>query len=205
MLQTAARFWLALVLLLSLGVAMSGARAQSPLAVQNPAEQAAYTKALNTKDAGQRAQAMEIFLAWYPNSVLAIDAYEQTMAAWQSAGNPAKADSTATKLLQIDPDNMRALANRAYVGRTRAMSGEPAALTPATGAAERGIAALPKWQRPAAVNDADFVRTKQQMAAIFDGTLGFAALQAKDYAKARAHYLQAVAVDPDNLADVYQL
>ena len=54
--------------------------------------------ALNTKDAAQRAQAMEIFLAWYPNSVLAIDAYEQTMAAWQSAGNPAKADKHGDKI-----------------------------------------------------------------------------------------------------------
>jgi tetratricopeptide (TPR) repeat protein len=205
MLQMAARFRLALMLLLTLVVAASGTRAQSPPAVQNPAEQSAYTKALTTKDATQRAQAMEIFLAWYPNSVLLVDAYEQTMAAWQSASNPAKADATAARLLQIDPDNVRALANRAYVGRTRAMSGEPAALAPAVGAAERGIAALPKWPKPAAVTDGDFVRMKMQMVAIFDGTLGFAALQAKDYAKARTHYLEAVGVDPDNLADVYQL
>ena len=108
MLQMAARFRLALMLLLTLVVAASGTRAQSPPAVQNPAEQSAYTKALTTKDAIQRAQAMEIFLAWYPNSVLLIDAYEQTMAAWQSAGNPAKADATAARLLQIDPDNVRA-------------------------------------------------------------------------------------------------
>ena len=66
MLQMAARVGRALVLLLTLVVAVSGARAQSPPAVQNPAEQAAYTKALNTQDAAQRAQAMEIGLAWYP-------------------------------------------------------------------------------------------------------------------------------------------
>ena len=194
-----------LVLSLTLVVALSYARAQSPPAVQNPAEQANYTKALNIKDPTQRAQALEVFIAWYPGSVLRVDAYEQTMAAWQSAGSPAKADATATRLLQIDPDNVRAFANRAYVGRTRAMSGEPAALAPAVEAAERGIAALPKWSKPAAVSDGDFARTKMQMTAIFDGTLGFAALQAKDYAKARTHYLEAVGIDPDNLADVYQL
>jgi tetratricopeptide (TPR) repeat protein len=199
------RLRLLLILALALGVAASGVRAQAPAAVQNPAEQAAYTNAINIKDPTKRAETLEIFLAWYPNSVLRIDAYEQVMAAWQTAGNPAKADATATKLLQIDPDNVRALANRAYVGRTRAMSGEPAALASAAAAAERGIAAMAKWPKPAAVSDGDFARTKSQMIAIFDGTLGFAALQAKDYAKARTHYLAAVTVDPDNLADVYQL
>jgi tetratricopeptide (TPR) repeat protein len=199
------RLRLLLILALMLGVATSAGRAQSPAAAQNPAEQAAYTNAINIKDPTKRAETLDIFLAWYPNSTLRIDAYEQAMAAWQSAGNPAKADATATKLLQIDPDNMRALANRAYVGRTRAMSGEPAALAPAAAAAERGIAAMAKWPRPATLSDGDFARTKAQMSAIFDGTLGFAALQAKDYAKARTHYLAAVAVDPDNLADVYQL
>jgi tetratricopeptide (TPR) repeat protein len=199
------RLRLLLILALMLGVATSAGRAQSPAAAQNPAEQAAYTNAINIKDPTKRAETLDIFLAWYPNSTLRIDAYEQAMAAWQSAGNPAKADATATKLLQIDPDNMHALANRAYVGRTRAMSGEPAALAPAAAAAERGIAAMAKWPRPATLSDGDFARTKAQMSAIFDGTLGFAALQAKDYARARTHYLSAVTVDPDNLADVYQL
>jgi hypothetical protein len=44
-----------------------------------------------------------------------------------------------------------------------------------------------------------------QMIAVFDGTLGFAALQAKQYDKARERFLRALATDPDNLADVYQL
>ena len=195
-----------LILALALVVATTGVTcAQTAPVVQNPAEQAAYNKALGIKDATQRAQAMEIFLAWYPNSVLRVDAYEQTMAAWQSAGSPAKADATAAKLLQIDPDNVRALANRAYVGRTRAMSGEPDALAPAVEASRRGVAALARWSKPDGISDSDFSRTKMQMFAIFDGTLGFAALQAKDYEKARAYFLEAVGVEPDNLADVYQL
>jgi hypothetical protein len=43
------------------------------------------------------------------------------------------------------------------------------------------------------------------MAAIFHGAAGFAALQAKDYAAARDHYLQSIENDPNNLQDVYQL
>ena len=53
--------------------------------------------ALNTRDAEKRATAMEVFIAWYPASVLRTDAYEQAMAAWHAANQPAKADVIAGK------------------------------------------------------------------------------------------------------------
>lgn len=171
----------------------------------NPAEYKNYLAAVNTQDAAKRAQALEIFLAWYPNSVLRIEAFEQAMAAWQAASNPAKADAIAVRLLQLDPDNVRALANRAYSGRTQAMAGDEKALAPSVDAARRGIAALPKWRKPQQMSEPDFTRLKMQLVAVFDGTLGFAALQAKDYAKARSHFLEAVNVNPTNLPDAYQL
>ncbi|MEK6620208.1 MAG: hypothetical protein AABZ26_04450, partial [Chloroflexota bacterium] len=118
---------------------------------------------------------------------------------------PAKADVMAARLLQVDPDNIRALANSAYAGRTRAAAGDAAALAPAVAAAERGLIVLPKWQKPVSLTDAAFARVKEQMAGVFNGTLGFAALQAKDYDGARRHYRLSVAAEPDNLQDVYQL
>lgn len=191
--------------LLCLG-AEAHAQSQSlPPGMTNPAEYKAYVSAVGTQDAARRAQALEIFLAWYPNSVLRMQAFEQAMAAWQAAGNPAKADAVAVRLLQVDPDNVRALANRAYSGRTQAMTGDDKALAPAVEAAQHGMAALPKWQKPNGMADPDFTRLKMQIVAVFDGTLGFAALRAKDYAKARSHLLEAVSVDPDNLPDTYQL
>ncbi len=63
---------------------------------------------------------------------------------------------------------------------------------------------MPKWQKPALLDDAGFAQLKEQMAGIFNGVLGFAALQAKDYDKAREYYRLAVAADPTNLQDVYQ-
>jgi tetratricopeptide (TPR) repeat protein len=206
--------WLWLVLWLAMSCIGANAYAQSqspsqsqsmPPGMTNPAEYKAYLAAINTQNAEKRAQALEIFLAWYPYSVLRIDAFEQTMAAWQTANNPAKADAVAVRLLQLDPDNVRALANRAYSGRAQAMAGDDKALPTAVTAAQRGIAALPKWQKPAVMAEPDFTRLKMQIVAIFDGTLGFAALQAKDYTKARSHFLEAVTVEPNNLPDTYQL
>lgn len=199
--MTAVKILQAMMLALAFGIAAAMAHAQAPPGV----EATTYVNALAIKDATKRAQALEVFIAWYPYSPLRVEASEQAMTAWQSAGSPDKADAMAVRLLKIDADNLRALANRAYVGRTRAMSGDAAALPVAVAAAERGLATLPKWPKPETLAAADFMRLKSQMAAVFEGALGFAALQAKQYDKAREHYLRAVAVDPDNLPDVYQL
>ena len=194
-------------LLLILCLLLQGAAAQAQTNTLDPiqVQLKTFNDAVTLKDAAKRAQALEIFIAWYPNSTLRIDAYEQLMAAWQNANDPGKADAAAVKLLQIDPDNVRALANRAYVGRARATAGNPAALADAIAAAQHGVVALAKWRKPEAMSEAEFARLKIQVLAIFNGVLGNAALQAKDYANARRYYLGAVSVDPDNLQDVYQL
>lgn len=197
--------WLGLVLSLVLAFAASDISAQTRNSFANPAEYDSYMTALNTRDAAKRATAMEVFVAWYPGSVLKVEALEQAIAAWHAASQPAKADVMAARLLQVDPDNVRALANRAYAGRTRAAAGDAAALAPAVAAAERGLIVLPQWQKPVSLTDAAFARVKEQMAGVFNGTLGFAALQAKDYDGARRYYRLSVAAEPDNLQDVYQL
>lgn len=202
------RLLLSVVAIALAGVATAHAQTTPPPSVpqtENPAEGKSYAAAIDTRDPAKRAQALEIFIAWYPNSILRVAAHEQLMAAWQAAGNPAKADAVAVKLLQIEPDNLRALANRVYVGRTRVASGDTAALQPAVAAAERGLAVLSRWQRPQEVDERAFMRLKFQYIAVFNGMLGYAALQQKDYARARRLLADAVAVDPENLQDVYQL
>jgi len=200
----AALRWLVLILLLASTTIGRPTIAQGTPA-PNAAEHGAYSAALNTKDPTKRAQAMEVFVAWYPNSPLRTAAYEQAMAAWQVANNPTKADAVAARLLQIEPDNVRALANRVYVGRSRVGAGDASVLSATSLAAERGLAALAKWPKPESLDDVDFTRLKQQTAAIFNGALGYAALVAKEYGKAKAYYLHAVTADPDSLQDVYQL
>lgn len=197
--------WIVLVLSLALAAANFDAAGQSRGGVGNPVEFDSYKSALATSDPARRATAMEVFAAWYPSSPLRNDAYEQAMAAWTAAGQQAKADVIAGKLLQIDPDNVHALANRVYAGRSRTTPGDAAATALMIATAERGLAALPKWQKPVSLDEAGFARTKERMSAVFNGALGFAALQARDYDKARRYFREAVAAEPDNLQDVYQL
>lgn len=196
--------WVVLVLLLALAAQSSIATAQTRSSFANPAEYDAYQAALNMRDASKRATAMEVFVAWYPASILRNEALEHAMAAWTAAREPAKADFIAGRLLQLDADNVHALAHRVYAGRTLAQ-GDKAAIVSMVASAERGLAALPRWQKPASLDDAAFARSKEQLSAVFNGALGFAALQAKDYDKARRYYRESVAAEPDNLQDVYQL
>ncbi len=193
------------VAIVSLAVVVAGQVAFAQVPGDPVAQQKAYATILATPDPGKRAEALELFIAFYPNSPLLIRAYEQLMASWQAAKELAKADAVATKLLQIDPGNVRALVNKVYVGRARLASGDVAGLAAVVALAERGIAALPKWQKPDGIIDQDFARLKLQAAAIFDSVLAFAAQQAKDYPKAKRYYLDSVTIDPSNLQDVYQL
>ncbi|MFZ5780377.1 MAG: hypothetical protein ACOY4R_09295 [Pseudomonadota bacterium] len=199
------RRWVVLAMSLMLAAVVPGAMAQNRSSFANPAEYDSYKAALATRDPAKRATALEVFIAWYPGSVVRIDAHEQAIAAWNAAGQPAKADHVAGKLLQLDPDNVRALANRVYVARTKAVQGDRAALAPMVEAARHGLAALDKWQRPANLDDAAFARAREQLSAVFNGALGYAALQAKDYDKARRYFRESVAAEPDSLQDVYQL
>jgi hypothetical protein len=55
------------------------------------------------------------------------------------------------------------------------------------------------------MTDAEFKTMRDQVAKIFYGAAGFAALQSKDFGQARNYYLKAVEIDPTELQDVYQL
>jgi tetratricopeptide (TPR) repeat protein len=180
-------------------------RPAEPKVVKDPAEHNDYLSALNIADPTIKAAAMEAFVAKYPASTARADALEQAMAAYQHAGNTAKVEEAARRLLELKPDNVRALAIVTYLRRGRATQGDAAALAELADGARRGLDALTRWTKPADVSDDAFAAMRKQMTAIFNGALGFATLQEKDYASARRYYQLAFAGDPNNLQDVYQL
>jgi hypothetical protein len=173
--------------------------------IKDPAEYNAYLAALNTQDPAQRAASMDAFIAQYPGSVVKTDALEQAMAAYQQAGDQAKVMSTANRILQVDNGNVRALAIVTALNRAQASRGDAKALAEAGADADKGLKALPGWQKPEGMSDADYEKMRKQMTTIFEGAAGFAALQAKDFAAARDHYLKSVEIEPNNLQDDYQL
>jgi tetratricopeptide (TPR) repeat protein len=171
--------------------------------IKDPAEYNAYITALNTTDPAAKGQAMEAFVAQYPNSIVKIDALEQAMGAYQQAGNQPKVEQVARQILQIEPNNVRALAIVVFIERNQIKD-------PATGAkartdAERCLQALPGWKQPDGVTPAEYEKMKNQMTGICAGTAAFGALQQQDYPNATKFYEQALKVDPNDLANNYQM
>src|ERR1044071_4561959 len=100
------------------GAPAQGSSAQGPV-IKDPAEYNAYVGAIQQQDANAKISGLEAFVTQYPNSVVKKDALEALMGAYQQSANSAKMGETAERLLQVDPNNMRALALLAYTARLK--------------------------------------------------------------------------------------
>jgi tetratricopeptide (TPR) repeat protein len=183
------------------------AQPQQKKEIKDPAEYNAYVGAVQQKDPNAKISGLEAFLTQYPNSVMKEDALEVLMGAYQQASNQAKMLETAQRVLQANPNNLRALALLAYVKRAQAEAGQNAQqnLADAAQYGNKGLEALKTASKPEGMSDADFEKLKTQMGVIFNGAAGIAALQNKDYATAQSDLRNAVQGDPNELRNVYPL
>ena len=114
---------------------------------------------------------------------------EQLLAAYAQANNAPKALEAADRLLQVDPNNIRALALETSLLKTQGDTAtDPAAkqtaYDKASDAANRGL----KATKPAAVADADWAAIQKQVIPYFYSAIGIDALTKKDSAGAIAAY-----------------
>jgi tetratricopeptide (TPR) repeat protein len=188
--------------------AAQAAAAQKPQ-IKDPAEYNAYVNAVQQSDPAARAQGIEAFLQTYPNTVMKEDALVSLMGAYQQAGNLQKTVDTANRVLQADPNNVKALALLAYYYRSLASQGGADAAKNADLAmqyGQKGLDALPNTPKPEGMSDADFTKFHNDLGGIFDGAVGFAALQKKDLALAQKDLREAVEHESQpNIADIYPL
>jgi hypothetical protein len=175
--------------------------------IKDPAEYNAYVGAVQQSDAAAKISGLEAFLSQYPNSVMKEDALELLMGAYQQTNNAAKMNEAAQRLLQANPNNLRALALMAYTKRAAAEANQNPQqnLAEAAQYAERGLQALKTAAKPEGMSDADFEKLKSQMSTIFNGVSGIAALQSKNFPQAEEHLRAAVQGDPNDLRNVYPL
>ena len=179
--------------------------------IKDPAEYNAYITALNTTDPAAKAQAMEAFVAQYPNSVVKMDALEQAMAAYQQlAGQPGpnqaaaqqKLEQTARQILQLEPNNVRALAIVVYLERGQIKDAASGGRVRTD--AEHCLQELPNW-KPTDVPAADQEKLRNQMTNICAGTAAFGALQQQDYPATEKYNEMVLKVDPNDLGSNYQM
>jgi hypothetical protein len=175
--------------------------------IKDPAEYNAYVAAIQQQDNNAKISGLESFLQQYPKSVVREDGMETLMAAYQQAGNQPKVEDTANRLLQLNPNNLRALALKAYLDRAKAEGNVEPQKNLAEGLelSKRGLAALPTSPKPEGMKDDEFKKMKDQMEIIFNGTAGIASLQNKDYKAAQDYLHASVMGDPTSLRDTYPL
>src|SRR5258708_20774329 len=114
--------------------------------IKDPAEYNAYIGALGQQDPAAKISGFEAFLTQYPNTVMKEEALEQLMGAYQATNNVPKMIETAQKVLQANPNNLKALA-LLVVGK-RITAKTPQDLADAAQYGEKGLQALPTWPKP---------------------------------------------------------
>ena len=187
--------------------AQAAAAPQQKKEIKDPAEYNAYVGAVQQQDAAAKISGLEAFLAQYPNSVMKEDALELLMGSYQQSGNQTKMMDAAQRLLQANPNNVRALALLAYTKRTLAQAGQNPGpnLADAKQYGQKGLQALQTFAKPEGMSDPDFQKMKDQMSAIFNSAVGIAALQDKDYATATKDLRIAADANPTDFSLVYPL
>ena len=163
----------------------------------------AFNAMMTEKDPNKKISLAEAFLQKYSSSDFKSGAHLTEMQAYFQLGKSDQAIEAGKKVLEADPDNLDALAFLSYVFPFVFKADDPDAtskLSRADSDAHHGLDVLQKLQKPANVTDEQFSQYVKPKRAVFNGAVGFVALQRKDYANAITAFRAAV---DDNPTDVY--
>jgi hypothetical protein len=177
------------VALVSVGfVASPSLRAQDPgqITIADPAEYNAYQMFSTQTDPKAKAAAGESFLEKYPQSKVKGAVLDSLLDAYQATGDAAKVLDTATKLLQIDPNNLKAILYSVLIKKQQCgKSSDAATCDDAAAMAQKGLQ-VPK---PAATSDDEWKKLTGAAYPIFHSAIALDdALSKKDFKGAQEEY-----------------
>jgi tetratricopeptide (TPR) repeat protein len=171
----------------------------------------AFTAMANEKDPNKKIQLAEAFLQKYANSDMKDAVYMQEMAVYQQSSSTDKAMDAARKVLGANPtqpEQLEVLRYLCFVFPFIYKGDAPdhdAKLAAAESDAKQGLDAVQKLQKPANVPEDKFNDAVKGLRAIFNGTVGFVALQRKDYAGAITSYKAAAEDNPSDWYVFYRM
>jgi tetratricopeptide (TPR) repeat protein len=178
-------------------------RAQDSITIKDPAEFNTYQLAISQSDAKARAGALEGFLQAYPQSVVKNDVLDRLLNTYynpapQGTGDPDKALSAASRLLQVDPNNLEAILYSVIIKKTQgAKTQDVTTLDDAAALARKGLL-TPK---PAGVADADWKSQTSLAYPNFHSAIAFDDAAAhKDFKGAVDEYTQELMLYSDDQA-----
>jgi len=156
------------------------AQGSDQITIQNPAEFNAYQTASTQADPAARGTALEEFLTTYPQSVVKKAVLDQLIDTYQQVGDPDKALGAATRLLQLEPNNMKAIYLSVFIKRSQCLkASDPQTCDDAAALAQKGLT-LPKG---ADVADADWKKLTGATYPIFHSAIALDDLVSKKDSK----------------------
>jgi hypothetical protein len=125
-------------------------RAQDSITIKDPQEFNAYQLANTQSDAKTKAGQLEDFLTKYPQSVVKNAVLDALIDTYQSLNDADKTLSAASRLLQVDPNNMKAIFISVFIKKGQcAKTSDAQTCDDAAALATRGLAA----PKPAEIKD----------------------------------------------------
>jgi hypothetical protein len=128
-------------------------RAQDSIVIKDPAEFNTYQMATSQADPKAKAVALESFLKAYPQSVVKNSVLDSLIDTYQGLQDADNTLSAASRLLQVDPSNMKAIFMSVLIKKSQCAKSQDAQTCDDAGLlAGKGLAAV----KPAATSDADW-------------------------------------------------
>ena len=168
----------------------------------------AFAAMSTEKDPNKKISLAEAFLNKYSTSDFKSGAYLTEMQVYYQLGKSDQAVDSAKKVLDVDPDNLDALAFLSYVFpfTFKGTDADAAAkLSRADADSHHGLDVLQKFQKPANVTDEQFKQYVDPKRALFNSAVGFVALQRKDYPNAITAFKAATEGNPSDVYTFYRL
>jgi hypothetical protein len=157
------------------------------ISIKDPAEFAAYSQATTQSDPKAMAAALESFLQTYPQSIAKQDVLTKLVGAYQKLGDADHTLSAATRLLQVDPNNMEAIVLSVAIKKGQCQKAadpktgnltDPQPCDDAAALAQKGLT----MAKPAATSADDWKKQTDLATPIFDSAIALDdALSKKDY------------------------
>lgn len=186
--------------------AVSALSSSQTIQIQDPAEFNAYQNASTQSDPAQKCAALESFLKTYPNSTAKSAALSQMIDCYQRTGQMDGLLSAATRLLQIEPNNVTALlasvlAKKTQCSKSLDPSGsatDPQSCDDAAALAQKALTA----PKPADMSDADWKNLTSSAYPFCHSTIAFDDMVSKkDYAGAIKEYTAELMLYPESATE----
>ncbi|MGA7243512.1 MAG: hypothetical protein WBX19_10030 [Terracidiphilus sp.] len=144
------------------------AQDQSTIQIKDPAEYNAYQMATTQSDPKAKAAAIEDFLTKYPQSVVKKTMLDTLIDTYQQLGDTDKTLSAASRMLQVDPGNLKAIYISVLIKKNQcAKTSDQQTCDDAAALAQKGLTAT----KPAGMSDDDWKKQTDATAPFFHSAI----------------------------------